>query len=58
VAMQRDYHIDCYACEGCGLRLTDEDEKRCYPLDEHLLCQRCHIHWSRTGGTAHPITDL
>ncbi|KFD58055.1 hypothetical protein M514_00818 [Trichuris suis] len=58
VAMQRDYHIDCYVCEGCGVQLTDEPDKRCYPLEEHLLCQSCNLCWTLTGGTANPITDV
>ncbi|EFO20318.2 LIM domain-containing protein [Loa loa] len=58
VAINRDYHIECYVCKGCGMQLTDEPEKRCYPLNDHLLCKSCHIHWVRTGGDSKPITDL
>ena len=43
VSMDRDFHVDCYVCEMCGLQLTDEPEQRCYPLDEALLCRRCHL---------------
>lgn len=25
------------------MQLTDEPDKRCYPLDSHLLCRSCHI---------------
>lgn len=25
------------------LQLTDEPDKRCYPLGDHLLCHTCHI---------------
>ncbi|XP_050395639.1 Wilms tumor protein 1-interacting protein homolog [Patella vulgata] len=44
VSMDKDFHVDCYQCEGCGMQLTDEPDKRCYPLDEHLYCHSCHIH--------------
>ncbi|GFQ86712.1 LIM domain-containing protein jub [Trichonephila clavata] len=44
VSMDKDFHVDCYVCEDCGLQLTDEPDKRCYPLDCHLLCQECHVH--------------
>uniref|UniRef100_A0A0M3HTH2 LIM domain-containing protein n=1 Tax=Ascaris lumbricoides TaxID=6252 RepID=A0A0M3HTH2_ASCLU len=58
VAINKDYHIECYVCEGCGMQLTDEPEKRCYPLNAHLLCKKCHLIWARTGGDKQPITDF
>lgn len=43
VSMDKDFHIDCYICENCGMQLTDEQDKRCYPYEETLLCRACHI---------------
>ncbi|XP_015912712.1 LIM domain-containing protein jub [Parasteatoda tepidariorum] len=43
VSMDKDFHVDCYICEDCGLQLTDEPDKRCYPLEGHLLCRDCHL---------------
>ena len=40
VSMDKDFHIDCYMCEECHVQLTDGT---CYPLNGHLLCQKCHI---------------
>ncbi|KAJ8687287.1 hypothetical protein QAD02_023081 [Eretmocerus hayati] len=43
VSMDKDFHVDCYVCEDCGMQLTDEPDKRCYPLDGRLMCRACHI---------------
>ncbi|XP_023706976.1 LIM domain-containing protein jub [Cryptotermes secundus] len=43
VSMDKDFHVDCYICEDCGMQLTDEPDKRCYPLDGRLMCRACHI---------------
>lgn len=43
VSMENDFHIDCYVCEDCGTQLTDEQDKRCYPLAKSLLCYVCHV---------------
>ncbi|KAL3216367.1 hypothetical protein MRX96_033117 [Rhipicephalus microplus] len=36
VSMDKDFHVDCYVCEECNLQLTDERDKRCYPLGRPL----------------------
>lgn len=43
VSMDKDFHVDCYICEECGMQLTDEPDKRCYPLDGRLMCRSCHL---------------
>ena len=50
--MEKDFHVDCYVCEGCDMQLTDEPNKRCYPLGEHLYCRTCHI--KQLGGILPP----
>lgn len=46
VAMRKDFHVDCYVCEGCALQLTDDSDRQCYPLGDHLLCYQCHVQWT------------
>lgn len=43
VSMDKDFHVDCYICEICGMQLTDEPDKRCYPYEGRLMCRACHI---------------
>ncbi|XP_031622786.1 LIM domain-containing protein jub [Contarinia nasturtii] len=43
VSMDKDFHVDCYACEDCGMQLTDEPESKCYPFEGRLMCRTCHL---------------
>lgn len=57
VSMDKDFHVDCYICEQCGMQLTDEPDKRCYPLEGRLLCRCCHIQrLQHKPGQMHPVT--
>lgn len=40
VALDRSFHVACYRCEDCGLRLGQDHP--CYPLDGHVLCRDCN----------------
>ncbi|XP_034036563.1 lipoma-preferred partner isoform X2 [Thalassophryne amazonica] len=57
VALDRDFHVQCYRCEDCGCLLSEGDNQGCYPLDGHVLCKNCN-----TGRiqalTAKDTTDL
>lgn len=56
VSMDKDFHVDCYICEECGMQLTDEPDKRCYPLESRLMCRSCHIErLQHTPRQMHPV---
>ncbi|OQR70686.1 lipoma-preferred partner-like [Tropilaelaps mercedesae] len=40
VALDRSFHVGCYRCEDCGLRLGQDHP--CYPLDGRVLCRDCN----------------
>ncbi|KAG1659868.1 LIM domain-containing protein jub [Nymphon striatum] len=57
----RMYAPKCAACgkaitpvEDCNEQLTDEPDKRCYPMDNHLLCHRCHLRRLEEKDTSFP----
>ncbi|XP_068697430.1 Wilms tumor protein 1-interacting protein homolog isoform X1 [Montipora foliosa] len=39
-SMGKDFHLDCFQCEDCGVQL-DVNKRQCYPQDHHLLCRKC-----------------
>ncbi|CAF1066433.1 unnamed protein product [Adineta steineri] len=41
ISMGKTFHVQCYQCQDCSLQLNDEPDRRCYPLDNILLCQAC-----------------
>lgn len=44
IAMDKSYHVDCYCCEDCGLKLNSKIEGQgCYPLESHLFCKNCNL---------------
>lgn len=49
VSMDKDFHVDCYICEECGMQLTDDPDKRCYPYEGRLMCRPCHIQKMQTN---------
>jgi len=42
VSMQKNFHVHCYKCEDCGILLSNEEGRGCFPIGDHLLCQRCN----------------
>ncbi|XP_036378236.1 lipoma-preferred partner isoform X2 [Megalops cyprinoides] len=42
VALDRDFHVQCYRCEDCSSPLSEGDNQGCYPLDGHVLCKSCN----------------
>lgn len=43
VSMEKDFHVECYACEDCQIALSDDPQNRCYPIGDRLLCYDCHV---------------
>ncbi|KAG5847505.1 hypothetical protein ANANG_G00126760 [Anguilla anguilla] len=57
VALDRDFHVQCYRCEDCGSPLSEGDNQGCYPLDSHVLCKNCNT-LRIQALTAKATTDL
>ncbi|CAL8309954.1 unnamed protein product [Lota lota] len=57
VALDRDFHVQCYRCEDCGGLLSEGDNQGCYPLDGHVLCKTCNTNRIQAL-TARATTDL
>ncbi|XP_028299573.1 lipoma-preferred partner isoform X2 [Gouania willdenowi] len=57
VALDRDFHVQCYRCEDCGCLLSEGDNQGCYPLDGHVLCKNCNSNRIQAL-TANATTDL
>lgn len=57
VALDRDFHVQCYRCEDCGCLLSEGDNQGCYPLDGHVLCKNCNT-CRIQALTAKATTDL
>ncbi|XP_078060411.1 lipoma-preferred partner isoform X2 [Mustelus asterias] len=57
VALDRDFHVQCYRCEDCSILLSDGDTQGCYPLDGHIYCKSCNATRIQTM-TAKATTDL
>ncbi|XP_007954782.2 zyxin, partial [Orycteropus afer afer] len=49
VALEKNFHMNCYKCEDCGKPLSIEaDDNGCFPLDGHVLCRKCHTARAQT----------
>uniref|UniRef100_A0AAQ4RC80 LIM domain containing preferred translocation partner in lipoma n=1 Tax=Gasterosteus aculeatus aculeatus TaxID=481459 RepID=A0AAQ4RC80_GASAC len=57
VALDRDFHVQCYRCEDCGFLLSEGDNQGCYPLDGHVFCKNCNTNRIQDL-TAKATTDL
>ncbi|CAF2101173.1 unnamed protein product [Rotaria magnacalcarata] len=41
ISMDKTFHVRCYQCEDCSTQLGNEEDHRCYPLGDTLLCEEC-----------------
>ncbi|CAF0782119.1 unnamed protein product [Adineta ricciae] len=45
IALDRNYHVECYRCENCKVQFTTTEG--CYPIDDYVLCLQCNRLYSR-----------
>jgi len=42
-ALDKDYHLECFKCEDCGLVFKPGVKgKECWPFKKHLVCYKCY----------------
>ncbi|XP_067939186.1 lipoma-preferred partner homolog [Watersipora subatra] len=52
VALDRNFHVNCYKCEDCGVIMsTESPEKGCFPMDGQLLCKLCNASKATRGSS-------
>lgn len=42
VAMNKDFHLSCFVCDNCGIKLTDKSQPTYFMNKTSVMCDRCH----------------
>ncbi|KXJ08883.1 Wilms tumor protein 1-interacting protein [Exaiptasia diaphana] len=42
VCNNKQYHTGCFKCEDCGIQLSNEQGRQCFPINNRLYCLKCH----------------
>ncbi|XP_039273402.2 Wilms tumor protein 1-interacting protein homolog [Styela clava] len=61
VSMGKDFHVDCFICENCGIQLNDASKPRYFLLNGRLLCHVCRDlppHHQKTRGHRHSLQNF